>query len=87
MPKLLVLANLEFAFDSPDGAGDPEAVARKKERRLLRLLRKLAAEDPEIQGSLESLEYEGFAYQTELMVDAAGYYYNKHESEPTAEMP
>jgi hypothetical protein len=86
MPKLLVLANLEMAFDIPEGVADPEAVARKKERRLLRLLRKLAAEDPEVAGTLESLEYEGFGYSSDLMVDSSAYYYNKHENEnPTAE--
>jgi len=78
--KLLVLANLELSFELPEGTTvEPEEYARLKERRLLRLLRRLAQEDPEVAGSLETLELEAFAYASELQAEATGYYYNKHE--------
>lgn len=79
MAKLLFLANLELAFELPDGAARPEELARAKERRLLRLLERLVAEDPEVTGSLESLEVEAFAYDSPLAGESSGYYYNKHD--------
>lgn len=79
MPKLLVLANVELAFEFPEGTVGAEELARKKERRLLRLLRLLAQEEPGVAGSLESLEIEGFAYASALEGESTGYYYNKHD--------
>ena len=77
MPRLLVLANLEFSFDVPDGSLDGAELLQREERRLLRLLRRFAAEG---QGSLERLEFEGFAYATRIEgADPAGYHYAAHD--------
>ena len=79
MPRLLVLANLEFSFDIPEGKFEGEEFARLKERRLLRALRKLATEHPGIEGSLERLEFESFSYANKHQGESTGYYYNKHD--------
>lgn len=81
MPKLLVLANLELAFEYPEGHTIAEELARKKERQLLRLLRRLAEEDPDLTGSLERLEFEAFGYSSALESEPSGYYYDKVERE------
>jgi hypothetical protein len=80
MAKLLVLANLELSLELPDDfAGDTGELSRQKERQLLRALRQLVREDPKITGSVETLEFEAFAYASPHEEEAAGYYYNKHE--------
>lgn len=81
MSRLLVLANLELSFDCPDGVIDSDEYVRRKERRLLRMLRQLASEDPEVSGNLERLELESFSYSSGLEAEPTGYYYNKHEAE------
>jgi hypothetical protein len=79
MAKLLVLANLELSLELPDDVADTGELSRLKERQLLRALRQLVREDPRIQGSVETLEFEAFAYSSPLEAEASGYYYNKHE--------
>ncbi len=79
MPRLLVLANLELAFDIPEGKFEGEAFARLKERRLLRALQRLVNEHPEVEGSLERLEFESFSYASKYEGESTGYYYNKHD--------
>jgi hypothetical protein len=79
MAKLLVLANLELTFDVPEGGLSGEQLLRAKERRLLRLLQQLVAEDPQLAGSLERLEYEGFSYASPEGGEPTGYYYNEHD--------
>ena len=84
MPRLLILANLELAFEIPDGADiSADAFVRLKERRLLRVLETLAGEHPKITGSLEQLEYESFSYASEHRGEPSGYYYNKHSPADT----
>jgi hypothetical protein len=78
--RLLVLANLELAFEIPEGV-DADELVRAKERRLMRLLRQLAGDE----GSLERLELESFAYDSGYDAEPSGYYYNKynkHENNP-----
>lgn len=80
MPKLLVLANLELNFEFPEGTANPDELIRRKERKLLRLLKRLATEDePEIAGTLERLELESFTYDNHYESDSSGYYYNQHD--------
>ena len=80
MRKVLLLANLELSFELPEGSGDPEELVRRKERRLLRMLERLAREDePAIEGSLERLELESFTYDDVYESDASSYYYNMHD--------
>jgi hypothetical protein len=45
----------------------------------MRALRQLVRKDPRIKGSVETLEFEAFAYASPLEAEANGYYYNKHE--------
>ncbi|RMG08627.1 MAG: hypothetical protein D6731_21490 [Planctomycetota bacterium] len=78
MSRLLVLANLELAFDVPEDV-DVEAFARLKERHLLRALRALCREEADAEGTLRRLEYEGFSYDSAIEAEPRGYYYNKHE--------
>ena len=77
MPKLLVLANLRLSFELPEGTDTEEAV-RRKERKLLRMLRQLASEGVG-SGDLERLELESFSYADEFESEPTGYYYNKHD--------
>ena len=79
MARLLVLANLELAFEFPEGTVDADELARLTERRLLRLLRGLTREHSRVKGSLERLEFESFAYDSALESEPKGYYYNKHD--------
>jgi hypothetical protein len=79
MAKLLVLANLELSLELPDDVDDTGELSRQKERQLLRLLRQLVREDPRIKGTVETLEFEAFAYASPMQEEASGYYYNKHE--------
>lgn len=78
MAKLLVLANLELSIEIPDGTPSTEELSAAKERALHRLLRRFAREE---KGSLETMEFEAFAYTSDLadQGEASGYYYNKHE--------
>lgn len=78
MPKLLVLANLEFSFDIPEGDLSGEELLQLKERRLLRLLRRFANEG-QGEGKLERLEFEGFSYRSSVGGDPAGYHYASHD--------
>lgn len=76
--RMLVLANLELAFEVPDGV-DADELVQAKERQLMRLLRRLAGDG----GSLERLELESFSYDSAYDAEPSGYYYNKynrHES-------
>jgi hypothetical protein len=77
MPKLRVLANLELSIELPEGT-DTEETIRRKERKLLRILRQLAQEESG-KGELESLELESFTYATAFEAEPSGYYYNKHD--------
>ena len=70
--RLLVLANFELALEIPDGA-DADELVREKERRLMRMLRRLVGD-----GSLERLELESFAYDSQYDAEPSGYYYNKY---------
>lgn len=79
MAKLLVLANLELSLELPDDIGDTGELSRATERQLMRALRQLVRKDPRIKGSVETLEFEAFAYASPLEAEASGYYYNKHE--------
>jgi hypothetical protein len=79
MAKLLVLANLELSLELPDDVGDTGELSRATERQLMRALRQLVRKDPRIKGSVETLEFEAFAYASPLEAEASGYYYNKHE--------
>lgn len=83
MPKLLVLANMELAFEYPEGGLSAEELARKKERHLLRLLRRLVEEESEtgLKGTVERLEFEGFGYAAPHEAEPSGYYYDKVERE------
>ena len=86
MPKLLVLANLELSFEFEEGELMSEELVRQKERRLLRLLRRLAREgEPAVSGSLERLEFESFTYADHFESDSSGYYYNKHDKRAGAQ--
>ncbi|MGE0710415.1 MAG: hypothetical protein AB7N76_10135 [Planctomycetota bacterium] len=80
MRKVLLLANLELSFEIPDGTGDTDELVQRKERKLMRLLERLAREDqPAVEGSLERLELESFTYEDAYESDASSYYYNKYE--------
>lgn len=79
MAKLLVLANLELSLELPDDVGDTGELSRATERQLMRALRQLVRKDPRVKGSVETLEFEAFAYASPLEAEASGYYYNKHE--------
>lgn len=89
MPKLLVLANLELAFEYPEGKHTSEELARKKQRHLLRLLRRLVEEDAAsgVKGTVERLELEGFGYADPLESEPSGYYYDKVEREAGSPEP
>ena len=79
MPKLLLLANLELSFELPEGVDTDEAV-RQHERKLLRMLRRMATEGgPGAVGELERLEFESFSYANQYESEPSGYYYNKHD--------
>lgn len=84
MPKLLVLANLELSFEFPEGTQSAEELARRKERQLLRLLRRMVEEEG-LTGSLERLEFEGFGYAEPHEAEPSGYYYDKVERETAPE--
>ena len=77
MPKLRVLANLELSIELPEGTDTEEAI-RRKERKLLRILRQLAQEESTA-GELEALEIESFTYANQFEAEPTGYYYNKHD--------
>lgn len=78
--KVRVFANLELGFELPEDSDvDTNDFLQRKERKLLRLLRRLADEDPEIAGALEGLEFEGFVYDNAFETEASGYYHNKHD--------
>jgi hypothetical protein len=78
MAKVLILGNFELSFEVGEGSGASESSIRAKERRILRFLKKLAEEEPGVQGTVESFEFEGFTKGTS---DTDGYYYNKYEHE------
>jgi hypothetical protein len=84
MQRLLVLANFELAFDCPEGTVDPDQYARLQERRILRALERICSRQPGVEGSVERLEYESFAYGSSLEAEPLGYYYNKHERAETS---
>ena len=76
MAKVLILANFELSYETRKSPEASEASIQAKEKRILELLRKLAAEEG-TGGTVESLELEGFTYG-ENEATASGYYYNKH---------
>ncbi len=84
MQRLLVLANLELAFDFPEGTVDADEFARLQERRILKALESICRRQPGVEGSVERLEYESFAYGSALEAEPLGYYYNKHERAETS---
>jgi len=78
MPKLLVQATMELAFEFPEGT-NPDELVRLKERRLVTLLQRLTREEERVEGSLECLELESFCYAEGAQGEPSAYYYNKHE--------
>lgn len=81
MAKVLILGNFELSLELREGEPISEASVRAKERRILRFLKKLAEEDPEVRGTVESLEFESFTYERPQSANPNSYYYNKYENE------
>jgi hypothetical protein len=87
MAKILILANFELALEANGDDPVSQATIRAKERRILRFLRKLTAEEPGITGTVETLEFESFTTDELGNQNPASYYYNKTEHQPDAPAP
>ncbi len=85
MAKVLILANFKLSFELAEGANASDQQVRAKGRKILRLLKKLAEEEPNAKGTVESLEFEGFVYDRSELGNPDGYVYDKYEHESKAE--